>query len=151
MLPHCITCFFIQFSRYCCLNFSPPRGVCSQFPPRTAFAAKITRFTPCLSPPVNRLRKPLEGILVGSSGLEPPTSRLSGVRSNHLSYEPMSRLLIGFPSLLAAFCAFPAHSLCRVPCVLLAKQSRVNALPALVEMRRLELLTLCVQGRCSPN
>ena len=27
--------------------------------------------------------------LVGSSGLEPPTSRLSGVRSNHLSYEPM--------------------------------------------------------------
>ena len=28
-------------------------------------------------------------ILVGSSGLEPPTSRLSGARSNHLSYEPM--------------------------------------------------------------
>ena len=28
--------------------------------------------------------------LVGSSGLEPPTSRLSGVRSNHLSYEPIS-------------------------------------------------------------
>ena len=27
--------------------------------------------------------------LVGSSGLEPPTSRLSGVRSNLLSYEPM--------------------------------------------------------------
>ena len=25
---------------------------------------------------------------MGSSGLEPPTSRLSGVRSNHLSYEP---------------------------------------------------------------
>ena len=28
--------------------------------------------------------------LVGLSGLEPPTSRLSGVRSNHLSYEPIS-------------------------------------------------------------
>ena len=28
-------------------------------------------------------------MLVGSSGLEPPTSRLSGVRSNHLSYEPI--------------------------------------------------------------
>ena len=28
-------------------------------------------------------------LLVGSSGLEPPTSRLSGVRSNHLSYEPI--------------------------------------------------------------
>ena len=25
---------------------------------------------------------------MGPSGLEPPTSRLSGVRSNHLSYEP---------------------------------------------------------------
>ena len=29
-------------------------------------------------------------LLVGTSGLEPPTSRLSGVRSNHLSYAPMS-------------------------------------------------------------
>ena len=28
-------------------------------------------------------------ILVGSSGLEPPTSRVSGARSNHLSYEPI--------------------------------------------------------------
>ena len=28
------------------------------------------------------------GSLVGSSGFEPPTSRLSGVRSNQLSYEP---------------------------------------------------------------
>ena len=28
--------------------------------------------------------------MVGLGGLEPPTSRLSGVRSNHLSYEPVS-------------------------------------------------------------
>ena len=28
-------------------------------------------------------------LVVGSSGLEPPTSRLSGARSNHLSYEPI--------------------------------------------------------------
>ena len=27
--------------------------------------------------------------MVGTGGLEPPTSRLSGVRSNHLSYAPI--------------------------------------------------------------
>ena len=37
----------------------------------------------------SRFRRDLFDLLVGSSGLEPPTSRLSGVRSNHLSYEPM--------------------------------------------------------------
>ena len=31
--------------------------------------------------------------MVGLSGLEPPTSRLSGVRSNRLSYKPIQRLL----------------------------------------------------------
>ena len=30
-------------------------------------------------------------MMVGRGGLEPPTSRLSGVRSNHLSYRPASR------------------------------------------------------------
>ena len=32
---------------------------------------------------------------MGLGGLEPPTSPLSGVRSNHLSYRPSSFLLIG--------------------------------------------------------
>ena len=31
--------------------------------------------------------------VMGSSGLEPPTSRLSGARSNRLSYEPFSIML----------------------------------------------------------
>ena len=31
--------------------------------------------------------------MVGLSGLEPPTSRLSGVRSNQLSYRPINYLL----------------------------------------------------------
>ena len=30
--------------------------------------------------------------VVGSNGLEPSTSRLSGVRSNHLSYEPIYKI-----------------------------------------------------------
>ena len=34
--------------------------------------------------------KPALRPLVGTSGLEPPTSRLSGARSNQLSYEPIS-------------------------------------------------------------
>ena len=35
--------------------------------------------------------------MVGTSGLEPPTSRLSGARSNHLSYAPLW-LFSRFPS-----------------------------------------------------
>ena len=49
--------------------------------------------------------------LVGTNGFEPSTSRLSGVRSNHLSYAPIE----------------------------------------MVEMRRIELLTPCLQSRCSPS
>ena len=33
--------------------------------------------------------------MVGLSGLEPPTSRLSGVRSNQLSYRPIKKLKAG--------------------------------------------------------
>ena len=32
--------------------------------------------------------------LVGLSGLEPPTSPLSGVRSNHLSYKPIRLMVV---------------------------------------------------------
>ena len=34
---------------------------------------------------------PAQRSMVGRGGVEPPTSRLSGVRSNHLSYRPASR------------------------------------------------------------
>ena len=54
-------------------------------------------------------------LFMGLSGLEPPTSRLSGVRSNLLSYKPI--------------CWFPN----------------------MMEIKRLELSTPCLQGRCSPN
>ena len=41
---------------------------------------------------MNRSPTPYLGKLVGLGGLEPPTSPLSGVRSNHLSYRPNNRL-----------------------------------------------------------
>ena len=64
--------------------------------------------------------------MVGTSGLEPPTSRLSGVRSNHLSYEPI--FVVWFFS---------------TPDPL--------TLSGVVEMRGIEPLTPCLQSRCSPS
>jgi hypothetical protein len=37
----------------------------------------------------------MEQTVVGLGGFEPPTSPLSGVRSNHLSYKPTVRILTG--------------------------------------------------------
>ena len=69
--------FFIRFSmnirdsasRNSVKNFSRPKQ------PRRK-RTKFLRFDPFWD-------------LVGTSGLEPPTSRLSGARSNHLSYAPL--------------------------------------------------------------
>ena len=56
---------------------------------RTA-GARLGPFTLIRRVPSLRLSlPPFPGRLVGSSGFEPPTSRLSGVRSNQLSYEPI--------------------------------------------------------------
>ena len=91
---------------------------------------------------------PLE--VVGSSGLEPPTSRLSGARSNHLSYEPIKLN----PVYLFTLAFLPIRSLhlqvlslrflfppCDIGCQLCW----------LVEMMGFEPMTPCLQGRCSPN
>ena len=66
--------------------------------------------------------------LVGLDGFEPSTSRLSGARSNHLSYRPFSRFF-----LVRSIFPFGCR-LCR-----------------LVEMMGFEPMTPCLQGRCSPN
>ena len=67
---------------------------------------------------------------MGLSGLEPPTSRLSGVRSNRLSYKPKDNLIKDF------FVALPYIM-------------QINNLQ--LETKRFELSTPCLQGRCSPN
>ena len=71
---------------------------------------------------------PNSAVLVGLGGLEPPTSRLSGVRSNHLSYRPWE-------------------------CVLLSPERSDTRTPTdeLVELDGFEPTTPCVQSRCSPN
>ena len=69
-------------------------------------------------------------VLVGLSGLEPPTSRLSGVRSNRLSYKPISWIRGGCPA----------------PCTLILLDISV-----LVEMNGIEPMTPCLQSRCSPS
>ena len=79
--------------------------------------------------------------LVGPSGLEPPTSCLSGTRSNLLSYEPMQ-----FVVSLPWFSSFGLSS-SEEP----DTRSRFPGFPGLVEMMRFELMTPCLQGRCSPN
>ena len=67
--------------------------------------------------------------MVGLDGLEPSTSRLSGARSNHLSYRPFT---------------------CWWSLVLIHLGSIPLGLP-LVEMKGIEPLTPCLQGRCSPS
>ena len=52
--------------------------------------------------------------MVGLSGLEPPTSRLSGVRSNRLSYKPISWFERWFPTRPLVF---PASAFVRAFCV----------------------------------
>ena len=78
-------------------------------------------------------------ILVGPSGLEPPTSCLSGTRSNLLSYEPM--WLVSDLSFHLNF----NYALCILHSALQLVSS------CLVEMMGFEPMTPCLQGRCSPS
>ena len=94
---------------------------------------------------------------MGLSGLEPPTSRLSGVRSNRLSYKPSVNSLSKYPR----YFAMRFHHVLRTiySCIhALAQASLRRAclpeqvlLMAIVEIKGFEPLTPCLQGRCSPN
>ena len=61
---------------------------------------------------------------MGTSGLEPPTSRLSGVRSNHLSYAPIwsSVSLLSLSALAQVSLSYGGDEEDRTPDPLLAKQ-----------------------------
>ena len=82
--------------------------------------------------------------MVGPSGLEPPTSCLSGTRSNHLSYEPLS----GAAPLPGFAFIFPFRSSSARNLYL----SFLDPDPCpVVEMMGFEPMTPCLQGRCSPS
>ena len=89
--------------------------------------------------------------MVGTSGLEPPTSRLSGVRSNHLSYAPMCRPDVIHPKVIRRFSRCRIQPLFRIdggdeedrtPDPLLAKQvlSQLSYTP--IQGIRFHLMTL---------
>ena len=69
----------VPFSRTWVILQNSPYGI------RTRVTAVKRR---CLNPLTNGPN------FMGTSGLEPPTSRLSGVRSNHLSYAPKLKNLV---------------------------------------------------------
>ena len=139
------------------------------FQPITALAAFLHRLYSYTS---SRLY-PCKTYQMGSSGLEPPTSRLSGARSNLLSYEPAARCrlrtrtffglvgefspgplllaCLGFTnvaSLLAfgSFVCFLTSLLC-----LSGQGDRSFRFTCVMEMMGFEPMTPCLQGRCSPN
>ena len=78
--------------------------------------------------------------LVGLDGFEPSTSRLSGARSNHLSYRPF---LIWFRFVHRTL--YPSSDpFCQI-------RLWVADFHRLVEMMGIEPMTPCLQGRCSPS
>ena len=87
--------------------------------------------------------------LVGPSGLEPPTSCLSGTRSNHLSYEPVfstscsEEWKVKSEELLLKFELVQISSFSLL--------TSFSAWFAVVEMMGFEPMTPCLQGRCSPS
>ena len=82
--------------------------------------------------------------VVGLSGLEPPTSRLSGVRSNQLSYKPM----FDWPEAIGYLCHIAV-----VQVSLLLRLYFVHNIlgVAVVEINGIEPLTSCLQSRRSPS
>ena len=98
-------------------------------------------------------------LLVGLSGLEPPTSRLSGGRSNRLSYKPIftnSQFVMRNAQLLLRP-AFVSHLSLRetttfwLTNIIIYSLFFIRYSFLLVEIIGIEPMTPCLQSRCSPS
>ena len=135
---------FVQFSR-CIRQIALPFELLSAF-----------RLLECSTKPSARISFNIQSMLipifamlvlflvVGQSGLEPPTSRLSVVRSSQLSYGPVPSSLDCLSSDLR-------------PYDTIGCQLKFSLLPfffkrkEVVEISGIEPLTPCLQSRCSPS
>ena len=123
----------------------------SRFDLPTAFAARFEDLS------YARSSNPTTNVtgMVGPSGLEPPTLRLSVVRSSQLSYGPVRRHKLRIPRrdcmqyALAHFAASPLRSQTRFAG--LCSDSERLAIISLVEIVGIEPATSCLQGRRSPS
>ena len=120
---------------------------------------RTTRFKLCLCTSV-----PRAFALVGPSGLEPPTSCLSGTRSNLLSYDP-SWLVSGYSLGWWRWWDSVSRELrARSSAALTVRRTVIHfrspsnpssdvfeLFLTLVEMMGFEPMTPCLQGRCSPS
>ena len=87
--------------------------------------------------------------MVGPSGLEPPTSVLSGQRSNRLSYGPKQKLnnLVYINYKIVDIVS--KQNFAKAKSCLNLHIASYSDKSLLVEIRRFELLTPCLQGKCS--
>ena len=125
-VPH----FYLRFS-VACLSYSPGMMNTTIFV-FVQFSRYIRRYT-----------------MVGPSGLEPPTSRLSVVRSSQLSYGPVVLTNSAAPSQAQASASSFVLSTGN-PLISRGLRGGSNSL-LLVEISGLEPLTPCVQGKRSPS
>ena len=100
----------MKFSRYICTLHSKLFHVLFGYPVITSGAEGIRTPDPLLARQVlSQLSYTPVLRVMGLSGLEPPTSRLSGVRSNRLSYKPLYKTLSGI-ILFSSGSHLPSHT-----------------------------------------
>ena len=142
--------YIVQFSR-----FDLPTAFAARFEDLSyARSSNPTTTVVSVSRPPDEIRLYLAlharcNLLVGPSGLEPPTLRLSVVRSSQLSYGPVVDM--DFISLAAALAPQSTHSVMSPLPRQTLRWFASDHEGLLVEIVGIEPATSCLQGRRSPS